>query len=76
MIVTVKTEQAVDLQEYYVMRGIRGGIGETKNVITEREFTTRPTMQDVAKLIMETGCDFVSVVTNYRIVKDDEFPFS
>lgn len=76
MMVVVKTEQTVNLQEYYVLRGISGGIGGTKHVVAEREFVIRPSVQDAAKFIMETGCDFASVVTNYRIIKNDDLPFS
>lgn len=76
MMIVVKTEQAVNLQEYYVLRGLRGGIGEAKSVIEEREFATRPTVQDVAKFIIETGCDFASVAANYRINKYDNLPFA
>lgn len=76
MNVEIISKQEVDLQEYYVLRGIRGGLGGEKHVIAEREFATRPRVQDVAKFIMETGCDFASVAMNYRIVKGDEFPFA
>lgn len=76
MNVTIVSKQEVDLQEYYVLRGICGGIGGEKRVIAEREFATRPGAQDVAKFIMETGCDFASAIMNYRIIKGDEFPFA
>lgn len=75
MNISIMTKQEVDLRKYYVLRGIRGGIGEEKRVIAERESGMEPSAVDVAKFIVETGCDFVSVVTNYRIIKDDDFPF-
>lgn len=76
MNVTIMTKQEVNLQKYYVLRGIRGGVGDEKRVIAEREFATEPSVLDIAKFIVETGCDFVSVDTNYRIAKaDDDFPF-
>lgn len=76
MNVTIMTKQEVDLQEYYVLRGIRGDLGKEKRVVAEREFSTEPGPADIVKFIVETGCSFVSVVKNYRIVKDDEFPFA
>lgn len=76
MNVTIVTKQEVNLQEYYVLRGIRGGIGEEKRVIAEREFVVPPDDKEIAKFIVETGCDFASAVTNYRIVKDVDFPFA
>lgn len=75
MKVSIIAKQEVDLRRYYVLRGICGEIGEVKRVIAEREFENEPSLSDVAKFITETGCDFASVVTNYRVVKDDEFPF-
>lgn len=51
MNVEIISKQEVDLQEYYVLRGIRGGSGEGKHVVSEREFTTKPSVQDVANLL-------------------------
>lgn len=75
MNVSIMTKQEVDLRRYYVLRGICGGINEPKRVIAEREFKSEPSILDTAKFIMETGCDFVSMAINYRIVKDDGLPF-
>lgn len=76
MNISIITKKEVDLQQYYVLRGIRGEIGGEKRVIAEREFVAKPSAQDVAKFIMETGCDFASAVINYRIAKADDLPFA
>lgn len=67
---TIPTQ--VQLEEYYVLRGIIEA-GEKNKVISEKEFTTEPTLTDIAQFLVESGADFVSKVVNYRV--SGEIPF-
>ena len=68
--VTIATQ--VQLEEYFVLRGIIE-VGEKKKVISEKEFDAEPTLTDIAQFLMESGADFVSKVVNYRV--SGEMPF-
>lgn len=67
---TIPTQ--VQLEEYFVLRAIKD-TGDKKTVISEKEFTTEPTLTDIAQFLVESGADFVSKVANYRV--GGEIPF-
>lgn len=69
---TLTIPAQVQIEEYYVLRGIIE-VGEKKKVISEKEFTTELTLTDIAQFLAESGADFVSKVVNYRI--GGEIPF-
>lgn len=67
---TIPTQ--VQLEEYYVLRAIKG-TGDKKTVIAEKEFEEEPTLTDIAQFLVDSGADFASKVVNYRI--GGEIPF-
>ena len=73
MIHDVSIPRNVELEEYYVLRGIVDD-SATKKVIKEKEFSNRPTFSDIAIFLEESKASFASLVTNYRHV-DNELPF-
>lgn len=73
MIHSVNVPRNVDVEEYYVLRGIIDD-GDVKKVIKEREFSSRPTLAEIARFLEETKAHFYSVVINYRL-SDGELPF-
>ena len=66
MIHDVKVVQQRTLEEYYFLRGIRD-TGNKKEVIREKEFQDKPTPDDIAAFLNDSGADFASLETNYRI---------
>lgn len=74
MRVTVKTEKEVELNSYYVIRGIGVRFDGTKSVIAEKRFERKPSVDEIAAFILECGCAFASVVENYCI--EDGLPFA
>lgn len=74
MTVTIKTEKQVELENYFLLRGIKEMNG-VKAVVREQKSRCRPTAESIAEFILKCGCDFASVVENYEVVTDD-FPFA
>ncbi len=73
MIHDVSIPRNVELEEYYVLRGIVDDLGK-KKVVKEKEFSNRPTLSDIATFLEESKASFASLVTNYRLA-DNELPF-
>ncbi len=69
MIHEVSIAQKRTLEEYYLLRGIRY-TGNKKEVIKEKEFPNKPTLDDIAAFLNDSGADFVSLETNYRFPED------
>lgn len=72
MQVTVKTEKNVELEKYYMLRGIKK-TDKGNTVVAEKEFEEPPNWVEIAQFILESGCDFASLVENFRI--EDKLPF-
>lgn len=75
--VTVKTK--VDLETYYVLRGINVNKNGVKTVIEEKEIELDPFTNDAAEeiaqmLVNNPEVTFCSVVENYRLSPSD-LPF-
>lgn len=67
MVHSVNVPRRVDVEEYYVLRGISDN-GMCKSVVSEKEFENHPTLSDIAGFLESNSrIDFVSVSTNYRI---------
>ena len=64
----------MELEKYYMLRGIKK-TDKGNTVVAEKEFDKSPSWEDVAQFILERGCDFASLVENFRLVEDD-FPFA
>ena len=71
MIHDVKVVQQRTLEDYYLLRGIRR-TGNRKEVIGEKESENKPTLDDIATFLNDSGADFVSLENNYRF---SELPF-
>lgn len=67
MIHEVNVTQKRALEEYYLLRGIRNN-GNKKEVIKEKEFQDKPTLDDIATFLNDSRADFVSLETNYRFL--------
>ena len=74
LLVTVKTEKNVELEKYYMLRGIKKKV-DGNTVIAEKEFDDKPSSAEIAQFILESGCDFTSLVENFRVTEND-FPFT
>lgn len=72
MICKVSIPKEVDIEEYFVLRAIIN-IGLKKTVIREKEFSKRPTLENIAAFLEETGASFVSVECNFRF--QEKLPF-
>lgn len=71
--VIVKKEVRKKLESYYLLRGIKQD--SSKKIVTnETKFYRRPTDEEIAIFIFETGVDFASVEKNYRLL-DIDLPF-
>ena len=74
MVHKVEIPSTVHLTELFVLRGIK--CTETgKCVIAEREYSVQPSLTHVVQFLQESGADFASIVTNFRIEKEDELQF-
>lgn len=73
MVHSVTVPRRVDIEEYYVLRGIIDDCG-IKKVIKEREFSSRLTLADIATFLEDTKAHFCSMENNYRL-SDGELPF-
>lgn len=75
--VTITKTEEKELEEYYVMRGIKkqyDGLGSEKKVVCcEREVSQYPDFGTIAQFLSDTGADFVSVEHNYRFEPDLPF---
>ena len=69
--VTVREDKV--LEEYYVIRAIKVDCNNIKKVVGEMECTNKPTLNEIAAFLKNSGGDFVSVVQNYRFAS--ELPF-
>lgn len=79
MKVEVVKKMEVELQEYWVLRGIKNvtlkynySTVYNKEVVVEKEMSTEPTQNEIAEFLLENqakyGISFVSVEHNYRLV--------
>lgn len=66
MVHELNLPREVYVEEYYVLRGISDS-GVCKKVIKEKEFQSRPTIEQIA---------LFSVETNYRFDKLEGLPFA
>lgn len=76
--VTIKYEENKTLEKYWLMRAVKDGdmYGQPptpKRVISEKECTHEPTLDEIAQFLSDSKADFVSVMQNYRF--EDELPF-
>ena len=69
--VTVSEDKV--LEEYWCIRAIKTNIHNEKVVVGEMECTNKPTLNEIAAFLKNSGADFVSVVQNYRF--ENELPF-
>ena len=72
--VTIPTQ--VQLEEYFILKSVVLRDAQHENqefVVNEKEFGHYPTPEDIAKFLVESHADFVSVSRNYRI--SGEIPF-
>lgn len=69
--VTVKEDKV--LEEYWCIRAIKEDLNNTKKVVGEMKCTSKPTLNEIAAFLKNSGADFVSVVQNYRF--ENELPF-
>lgn len=69
--VTVREDKV--LEEYWVIRAIKEDYNNVKKVVGEMECTNKPTLNEIAAFLKNSGGDFVSVVQNYRF--ENELPF-
>lgn len=69
--VTVSEDKV--LEEYWCICAIKEGFNNAKKVVGEMKCTNKPTMNDIASFLKNSGGDFVSVVQNYRF--GNELPF-
>lgn len=69
MVAEVIQNVKVDLQQYWVLRGIEVKDNDRKVVVAEDEMLTIPSKDDIAQfLILNPKADFCSIEVNYRIV--------
>lgn len=66
MEIEVAKRKTMKLEKYYVIRAIKSSKGK-KECITEKEFLTYPTEQEIGSFCYEQGATFCSVVENYRL---------
>ena len=76
---TVKVKTEVDIEKYYVLRGINVNKNGVKTVIEEKEIELDPFTNDATEEIAQMLVDnpevtFCSVVENYRLSPSD-LPF-
>lgn len=69
--VTVREDKV--LEEYWVIRAVKEDYNNVKKVVGEMECTNKPTLNEIAAFLKNSGGDFVSVVQNYRFAS--ELPF-
>ena len=69
--VTVSEDKV--LEEYWCIRAIKTNIHNEKVVVGEMKCTNKPTLNEIAAFLKNSGADFVSVVQNYRF--ENELPF-
>lgn len=69
--VTVSEDKV--LEEYWVIRAIKEDYNNVKKVVGEMKCTNKPTLNEIAAFLKNSGGDFVSVVQNYRF--ENELPF-
>lgn len=74
MIRTVNVNHKVEIEDYYLLRGISDNSGFGKKVKSEKEFDHNPTPEGIAAFLVESKADFASLVTNYRLF-DNRLPF-
>lgn len=75
MIRTVNVNHNVEIEDYYLLRGVSDNPGFGKKVKSEKEFDHNPTVEEIAGFLVESEADFASIEHNYRLYKDNELPF-
>lgn len=67
--VEVVAKSLVEIEEYWVIRGIRENSNKGKEVVKEEELDHNPTLNDIAQfLASNSNVDFCSVAHNYKMV--------
>lgn len=62
------TKKVIEMEEYWVIRGIRTNSHGGKEVVKEAEFDHLPTLDDIAQFLANnSNADFCSVAHNYKI---------
>ena len=74
MIKKVWVNQAVDIQDFWLLRGIKS-YGLVKKAVVEKEFEKEPGLEEITDFLIKTKVDFVSVEHNFRIYEEDELPY-
>lgn len=69
--VTVSEDKV--LEEYWCIRSIKEDYNNAKKVVGEMKCKSKPTLNEIATFLKNSGGDFVSVVQNYRF--ENELPF-
>ena len=66
---TVEVKQTVELDSFWVLRGIKD-TGSDKKVVAELRMKGSPSHEDIAQFLIDNPqADFCSVVHNFEIVK-------
>ena len=64
----ILTKKAVEMEEYWTIRGIKTNSHNAKEVVKETEFDHLPTLDNIAQFLADnSNVDFCSVSHNYRI---------
>ena len=69
MKVEVMRKVEVEIEEFWVLRGIHINMSDKKEVVAEQVMITEPTKEDIATFLVDNvprGVDFCSVEHNYR----------
>lgn len=76
MLVNIVKQDIVDMQEYWVIRGVKED-KKVKKVVVEVEFYNKPETSDIALFLLENKdrVDFCSVEHNYRLAEKNVFGF-
>ena len=70
MKVEVTRKVEVELEEFWVVRGIHVNMSDKKEVVIEKEYLREPTPAEIAEFAIDNvprGVDFCSVEHNYRL---------
>lgn len=84
--VTIKKSENKVIEEYFEMQAVKSGsksdlmisnpelcIGKGNLIIKRKEVKNKPTIEEIAQFLSDTGADFVSVEHNYRFEPDLPF---
>lgn len=65
-----KLYKEIELNKFWVLRGVKVKDNGTKEVVDEARFEYQPNEQDIAKFLINCKeCDFCSVVENYSLAE-------